>query len=324
MEKEFLYFDPQWIEEAVFAALRDGAEAAIFHNERNRLYEVSATEARERQFRELYYSWFRRLKLADVIEQALSEQPALFSRADSCIVQRAIAKQQEGAELFVRADPELSDREKRTVRLLLRTESITKRSELLNFLRHELYHVVDMLDPNFGYEPALPSVAGGPTHDALLRERYKAFWDTFIDGRMVRRGWLPESTRGERLCSFALVFPMFGEATKRIFELYFDKESHTHAEFVGFASNPRAVTGNAANSPQPGSRCPLCGFPTHAFEPKPELLPQEVVAQIRADFPRWQSLDGLCIQCADLYRAQQLSAAAASALPGAIRPASTV
>ncbi len=64
------------------------------------------------------------------------------------------------------------------------------------------------------------------------------------------------------------------------------------------------------------SRCPLCGFPSARFEPRPEDLPRAVRDAIRADFPGWIEADGLCPQCADLYRARPLSRGAADLLPG--------
>ena len=51
-------------------------------------------------------------------------------------------------------------------------------------------------------------------------------------------------------------------------------------------------------------------------EPEPARLPDEVRNAIRADFPSWEPCEGLCIQCADLYRARRLSVAAAMLLPG--------
>jgi hypothetical protein len=264
------------------------------------------------------------LKLGEPIEKALAEQPIVTSAISACVVARAAGQKHEGAELFVNPDGESSDREKKTVRLLLRTESLLKQSELLSFLRHEFYHIVDMLDPAFGYEPFLPPAEGGPTHDSLLRERYRTLWDTAIDGRMVQRGWLPESCRDQHLADFARPFPMLGEETERIFSVYFHKEPHTHAQFVAFAQSPWVAAAKEAISHQLGSRCPLCAFPTYAFAPELEKLSDKVIAEIQSDFPNWQIAQGLCVQCADLYCAHQLSASAAMALPGVISPASSV
>jgi len=310
-----LRYDPGLVEEAVFLAAEGHPEAKRFHRERDRIYGIKLPEERERAFNDLHRAWFLRLGLADQIEKAVSEQPLLSSGAKSCLVARAPGKHEEGAELFVNPEEKVSDKQRRTVSVFLRPEFLLDPSALLTFLRHELMHIADMLDPGFGYEPELPHAEGGPTHDRLLKERYRVLWDATIDGRMVRRGWAPESLRAERLREFCRTFLMFGQKSESLFSRFFDREPHTHAELVAFILDPRAVMATP-DVPHPGSRCPLCGFPTYAFEPEPERLPDELIIRITRDFPSWRPSHGLCAQCADLYRACQLSARAATHLPG--------
>lgn len=299
-------YDPHLIEEAVFLALQGQPQAGVFHRERNHLYEIIEVEERERAFQELHHAWFVRLGLDDRIDQAINEQPLLTSPIGSCVVARAPGKKEEGAELFVNPEAGLSEKERRTVRILIRPESFLAPLALLTFLRHELLHITDMLDPRFGYKPVLPVAEGGPSHDRLLQDRYRALWDATIDGRLVRRGWAPEAIRAGRLADFCCTFSMLGEETAQVFGRFFDQEPHTHAELVTFACDPRAAIGGLRAAPQPGSRCPLCHFPTYAFEPNPQGLPAEVVARISRDFPQWHPAQGLCLQCADLYRARAL------------------
>ena len=309
-----LRYDPGLVEEAVFLAAEGHPEAKRFHRERDRIYRINHPEERERAFNELHRRWFLRLGLADQIEKAVSEQPLLSSGVNSCLVARAPGKHEEGAELFVNPEEKLSEKERRTVSVFLRPEFLLDPSALRTFLRHELMHITDMLDPGFGYEPQLPPGEGGPTHDRLLKERYRVLWDATIDGRMVRRGWASDSLRAARLSEFCRTFPMFGQKSESLFSRFFDRDRHTHGELVAFILDPRALTG-VPGTPHPGSRCPLCGFPTYAFDPKPEDLPPEVISQIRRDFPGWHPSQGLCIQCADIYRAHALSASAALHLP---------
>jgi len=311
----FVRYDPGLFEEAVFLAVGRHAEAKRFHKERSPLYGITSAEEREHAFQNFHRAWFFRLGLSEQIEKALAEQPLLSSSVQSCLVARAPGKGEEGAELFVNSDQRLNEKERRTISIFLRPESFLDPLALLALLRHELLHIADMLDPSFGYEPVLPGAGAGPTHDRLQKERYRVLWDAIIDGRMVRRGWAPESLRAERLSEFGRVFPMFGEESKNLFSRFFDREAHTHAELVAFVLDPKSFD-EVLRSPQPGGRCPLCGFPTYVFEHKPEELPAEALAQITQDFPRWHPSDGLCIQCADLYRACQNSAKAARCLPG--------
>ncbi len=309
-------YEPRFIEEAVFFALRGHPEAGKFFAERNRLYEMVDPEEREHSFQDLHRAWFPRLGLANEIEKTLEEQPLFTSTLTTCLVACAPGNKQEGADLLVRNGEGLSEKKRCTLRLLIRPESLLDPLVLLTFLRHELFHIVDMLDPHFGYEPVLPAAEAGPTHDRMLQDRYRALWDTTIDGRMVRRGWAPESVRPERFYDFARAFPMFGEETAQMFSRFFDHESHTHDELVAIARDPREAIGGSWETSQPGSRCPLCNFPTHSFELEPERLSAETIAQISRDFPKWDPSQGLCLQCADLYRARPASAYAASGLPG--------
>lgn len=317
MSDETLRYDPRLIEEAVFLCLRGQPSAREFGSERCRIYEISQPEQRERSFQDLHRAWFLRLGLADPIEEALREQPLLLSKVKTCVVGRTTAKNLEGAELFVSPEAGLSDRERHNVRILLRPESLLDPAALLAFLRHELLHITDMLDPDFGYEPALPPAEGGPTHDRLVAERYRALWDTTIDGRMARRGWVPQSIRAERLKDFRRAFPMFEQEPARVFGHFFDREGCTHEDLVALACNPKTAAGALPANNHPGNRCPLCGFSTYSFEPEANLLPVDVLSQIADDFPEWQPSHGLCLQCADLYRARRLSTRAANLLPGA-------
>lgn len=299
-----LRYDLRLIEETVLLAVRGRPEARAFHAERDRFYVLVDPEDRNRAFQQHHAQWFNRFGLGDVIEQALSEQPEISERVRACVIGRATGRQDEGAELFVGpADEALEERERRSVALLLRPESLLEPDSLLLFLRHELFHIADMLNPAFAYEPAMPQAQGGPTYDRLLQDRYRTLWDATIDGRLVRRGWAPASRRDDRWREFARTFSMLQEETAKVFDYFFGGESHTHAELLSFAFNPTDGCSRKAPVLHPGSRCALCQFPTHAFERRPEDLPAEVIRQINRDFPEWRPAQGLCPQCADLYRA---------------------
>jgi hypothetical protein len=308
--ENFLRFDPGFVESAVFFAVHDRPEERIYQRERSRIYGIVDSEQREAAFHDFDARWFTRLSLPLPIEQAFAEAPTILASLGHCLIAGAPEKKLEGAELFVPPDTKL---EKPAACILLRPESLLDAERLLAFLRHELLHLSDMLDPGFAYEPALPAAEGGPTHDRLLKDRYRVLWDATIDGRMVRRGWLAAAARAERLEEFARAFPMLGAATNNLFESFFDGDGHTHGELVAFATHrPNGFE----DRPAPGSRCPLCGFPTYDFEAKAENLPENVIAAIAGDFPSWRPSRGLCAQCADLYRAREMSLRAARELPG--------
>jgi len=309
-------YDPKLIEEVVFHAERNNCIARELDERRSRIYEAAEPNERERLFHDLYGSWFARRGLGKVVDQALREQPMISAHVGSCYVVCATQTKEEGAELFVAPDRGLDENQRRTLRILIRPESLLKYWSAITFLRHELFHIADMLDPAFAYEPALPKTDGGPTYDTLITNRYRVLWDVTINGRMLRRGWISASIRDEQLRDLRYAFSMLEEKSGELFSRFFDGERPTHPELAAFALDPRAAIGCLHSASTPGTHCPLCRFPTHVFEPEPENLGSEVIAVINQDFPRWAPALGLCAQCADLYRANNLSSAAAKQLPG--------
>ncbi len=313
----------------MLVSLRGHPRERAFRRQRDRLYEVRDPEARETAFRELHATWFETLDLGRPIVQALEEQSSIAAATQGCRIAPARARQEEGTELFVRpATAGARGADRRWVVVRLRPEALSDQERLLQFLRHELLHIADMLDPRFGYEPHLPQSPAGPAHERLLRDRYRVLWDATLDGRLARLGRAPDSVRAERLRDFVRAFPMLGAGTEEAFARFFDGAGSTHADLVAFAINPGCLSsspgprpptrhspGGQAPSPHPGERCPLCRFPTHAFEPDPESLPDAVVSHIRKDFPAWEPAHGLCQQCADLYRSRSTPLSAPVAGP---------
>jgi hypothetical protein len=309
-----IHYDPRLVEEAVFHVQRDSFVRKELDEQRKRIYEVPDPDQRERQFLDLNRTWFNRLGLGNGVEGALSEQPLITAQVVNCFILCAIAVKEENAELFVAQDTE--NPPERTLRILLRPESLLNAVSLKTFLRHELFHIADMLDPAFGYEPTLPKAEGGPTYDTLITNRYRVLWDVTINGRMAHRGWCDGTVRAQHLEEFLCAFPMLDESSEEHFNRFFDATQPRHCELAAFAFDPRAAAGQLMNKAAPGTHCPLCRFPTHTFEPEPARLRAEVLDAIKEDFPNWRPSHGLCIQCADLYRARQLSTAAAKLLPG--------
>jgi len=292
-----LEYAPELLEAALLHALQGSPEASAFHQQRDPLYEIADPEAREASFRALHTAWFVRLRLGQVIEQALQEYPLIVQQVQGCKVLRARSARDEGAELFVAAA-------RRWVVLRLRPERLATPECLLTFLRHELLHIVDMLDPAFGYQPVLSPSADEPGHVHILRERYRVLWDTSIDGRLVRLGLAPPACRAHRFREFAQTFPMLGDRSAEAFARFFEGAAVTHAELVQGACAPDAMLGHLSGLPHRGERCPPCRFPTHAFEPEPIQLGSAVLQRIGVDFPSWEPGQGMCQQCAEMYRAR--------------------
>jgi hypothetical protein len=311
-------YDPKLVEDAVFYSQGASNIAPDLAAQRNRIYDVAKPEARDELFRALYRTWFHRLGLGEPIDKALREQPLITTQVDNCYVLCATHARQEGAELFVAADPVSHEIQQRNLRILIRPATLLRAEPVTEFLRHELFHIADMLDPAFAYEPTLPKADGGPTYDTLITSRYRVLWDVTIAGRMLRRGWCAAAVRAQERNSFVQAFAMLNDRCEDLFQRFFDAAEPRHAELAAFACAPRAAGNDLSNQGVAGTHCSLCRFPTHAFAADPAKLGAEVFAAISGDFPDWTPAKGLCAQCADLYRGRQISLDALRQLPGFI------
>ena len=312
-----LRYDPRLIEEAVFLALRDRPETREFQKQRERIYEVADPEERERVFGELNRSWFARLGLGKIVEQALHEQSQIASSVASCFVGCVAQAKEEGAELFVAPDEELEGTARRIVSIRLRPESLLQPESLLTFLRHELFHVADMLDPAFRLR----------TDSAKSRGRSDL---RHSDHQSLSRpvGCDDQWPHGAARLDFCIAFAMNNLLSLcALFRCWRGKVWSYSAAFL------TANTTHILNLPLSRSiqepllelfmEPPLLGhtarcadFQLMPLSPSRKISANEVIAAINRDFPQWAPALGLCAQCADLYRASQLSIAAAKELPG--------
>lgn len=302
MNSDFrIEFQPQLHEDAVLRAITRHPEEKLFWRERNRLYELGESEGREQAFQRLHEQWFQRLGLANPLRQVIDFWPILTEATSRCLLLKARSHKSLGAELYLAPAPsEAEMRARRTIVVQLTPELLARSDALLQFLRHEFLHLVDMLDPQFGYTPDFPKTEDGPAHDHFLQSRYRVLWDITIDGRLQRQAWLPPGTRAHHFALFKRAFP--GEETKlaETFAFFYDQDSHTHRELVEFAQHPENWLVTETEIPSKG-RCAICRFPTfHLIDPATGL-PVYVAAIIQANFPGWNLHQPICRQCADLY-----------------------
>src|SRR3989338_7912379 len=234
--------DPALAEEAVFLELKrreasgDHHEAQAFHAQRSSLYGVSgaadgrpATDEREARFQQLAVRYFHELGLAGLVTKRFEEFPLVAALVQVATVQRVWSRKEERVELYVRPVPpgRTSIEVSTTLLLGLQAARCLNRDELVAFLRHELMHICDMLDPAFAYEPHpefAPPPVGKPEADPigvgiacgnpppgggvggeceiendLIRERVRLLWNVWVAGRMRRNGWpLPEAEQSRR------------------------------------------------------------------------------------------------------------------------------
>ena len=220
-------YEPALVEAAALAAAGDNP---AFHDERDPIYGIADAEAREAAFVALHARWFQRLGLDRSLLDALGERPEVAAACGRCIVGRAGAVAAEAADLLV-ASPA-----RPTLLVRLTPARLGARDRALAFLRRELLHVADMLDPDFGYEPTLPPSDGPRPRVDRRIERYRVLWDVSVDGRLAAEGRAPTTVRSERLDEFGRAFPELREAAEPAFRRFFDAPRCTHAGLVAFAA----------------------------------------------------------------------------------------
>jgi hypothetical protein len=292
------------VEEAVLLAEGSAARelAGAFRQARDRAYDIADADRRESAFREVHWVWFQRFGLDGPFDLALGQKPGFSDRLSQCRVLRAVRPQEEGADLFDRAVPAGETGCCPLLVIRVRPALLLETQALSRFLRHELTHISDILDPAFDYRRTLPPSDDGPSADNVLRDRYRTIWDVTIDGRLARQGFADPEVRAVRAREFAAAFPMLGDDTARLFEEWFDCVEPTHERLVEFAGHPPAAGQNAHTG-----RCPLCRFPVASLDQRPERLSAEACQHIEREHPGWHIDQGLCPQCLDLYEAQYVS-----------------
>jgi hypothetical protein len=189
-------YEPRLAEAAVLHAVRHHPDERRFHAEREAAYAIADPEPREAAFDTLHGRWFARLGLDRPFRAALTEQPRVADGCGRWLVVSARGRRDEAGDLLVGAGA------RPTLVLRVTAETVADGAKLWPLLRRELLHVADMLDPAFGYEPALPAeVPRG--RERALRANYRVLWNAYVDGRLVRLGALPTTVLDDHRRTFA-------------------------------------------------------------------------------------------------------------------------
>ncbi len=304
----------QLVEEAVLRIIRGHPKEGLFRKERDRIYEFTDPEEREEAFQQLHERWFNHLNLGEPVQQVFKLWPILTASTHRCLFIKARSTREIGADLYLarvkRDQPELS-RTERTIVVQLTPELLCQSSQFLVFLQREMLHIVDMLDPYFGYESGFPKRSLGPYH-RVLQERYKILWDITVDGRLYKKGWLPSSVRETHKMLFSRTFPSLQGELENLFSYFFDQGPHTHQELLSFAQNPEKWLAGTTDigrgfksTPSSKGWCVLCQFPSFQLI-NPVDLSADLLVQIQQEHPTWNPQEPICWQCKDLYEARSL------------------
>ncbi len=288
-------FEARLVEDAVLAAegRMHPLQRLRFREARNRLYTRQGDdEEREAAFERFHREWFERLGLASPLFDTIGRYRHVHERLRHALVLRATRSAEEEADL---RDPQRPRGPATPVLMLrVRPETVADGPRFRAFLDHELCHVDDMLDPAFAYDRSA-DFGGSPAARRQMHERFRILWDLTIDGRLVREGRLPGEIEARRLEEFRRLFPELGPRVEEAFARWFRGRRPDQATLMEAAAGAAPLARSAV--------CPLCRFPYVRLEGG-ALLTHEALRAIRADFPEWTPDAGVCIQCADLYRAR--------------------
>ncbi len=230
-------------------------------------------------------------------------------RIKEVTIKRAINKVDEGSNVLnrVSGNPIIEMRV-----LASRFSNPEEAQELDAFLIHELMHAKDMVDPEFDYEDAF--IPGNPSVKNLITARFRLLWNMYVDSRLARMGVVsvqPKESRYREFDNFYRKIP--DKQRKGIFEGLWQTEKLTHEELLSMATDLDTLMSKYVDPGEmtdedkdyihlQGSPCPLCKFPTYNWVDDPESICDEMVIEaIQIDFPDWESRDGACDRCVEVY-----------------------
>lgn len=303
-----ILYDPYIVEEIVFFKLREIESSGNtelydqYHNLSNRVYELDDEDERSDGFVELNKEFFNTLGFSRAVRVVVDEFPELYEKIEEIHVRKPATIIEAGSDL-------VDKRRKAVIRLF--PEQFMDITHLKKFLRHELMHVVDMLDEKFGYKEG--KLAKLPVEETIVREKYKLFWDIFIDSRLERRGKETVQSKDERFGEFEKLYVRLpADGRKAVFEGLWKEEGLTHDKAVELAKDFTKLVAAYGGTLQeegiedakkvlvPGSPCPLCKFPTFNWIDT-SSLDEQIIRLIKADFSDWQVDDGICDRCTECY-----------------------
>ncbi|MEK6599610.1 MAG: hypothetical protein AABY52_04630, partial [Deltaproteobacteria bacterium] len=278
-------------------------------------YDVDDVIDREEEFDKLYEKFFLdNLGYGKVIKEVFDEFPFLNEKISDVYINMDLMREE--ANLMKKDPDEPGDLRK--IKFKMRPEIFGDKNEIRKAIRHELMHVKDMLDDDYGYDIRVPAGLN-TTEENFLRDRYKILWDIYIDSRLIKEGKETMETKEKRFAWFSGIYRKMPVEQKIVmFDNFWNKEKITHKEILDMATDMmKAVPllgGDASDvegdekekqSYWSGRPCPLCQFPTYKWADDIKLQDEnakKLQNAIKADFPKWTAEEGACERCAELYK----------------------
>lgn len=312
-----IHYDPLLTEAVVLqeiARRQDGGDPGPFreyHVAADRLYH-RRPDAREAAFQKLHAAFFVELGFAESLQTEFRAFPEIKAQVSDILVALAASSAEEGADLS-REQGDGGGHPLTRVGIRLQPDRLLDLATLQRYLRHELLHVVDLLNPDFGYERDMPLATSSPAVENIIRNRYRLLWCLGIDARLEATGREPLTDKQTHRLQFDAQYRKFAPAVRKaIFERLWRPEPLPHSALLQMAMGSDwllRLAGDAgakgSESPRrtllPGSPCPLCRFPSYHFVEDPSSLDCTLTAKIQQDFPSFTVDDGLCERCLEAY-----------------------
>ncbi len=312
-----IHYDPLLTEAVVLQEItrrQELGDPALF-----REYHVAADplyhrrpDARDAAFERLHDQFFIMLGFAESVQRPLRDFPRIGEQASELLVALTASSAEEGADLSL-GEANESGLLVRRVGIRLRADRFLDPAGLQRYLRHELLHVVDLLDPGFGYEGEIRLAVASPAEENIIRNRYRLLWCLSIDARLESAGGEPLADRDSHRRDFDAQYRKFSPTLREaIFVRLWRPEPLSHSLLLQMATGSQALLRLAGDggqtgsetprpAPLPGSPCPLCRFPSYHFVEDHTILDRALVTEIQQDFPHWRIDDGLCERCLEGY-----------------------
>ena len=278
-------WEPELLARVVADALDRAPRAAEqYRRAAEPLYALDAAQ-RASAFYRLDGEFAADLGIARVIEQAITR--ARFPGREISGLRLAPA---------ARSRDEMADLIGSRVEIRLRPTRFQNLDGLARLLDHELRHIADLLDPEFGYDGAREvGIESGP--EALVRDRYRALWCASIEARLNR-------TAAARLPELATLFGVERREFERV-DNFLRSCRPTHAQLRACAEQPQELAALIPGLRAPAvtaarTRCPLCRMPAFPSARQATDLPPWAVVAVRAQLESWSPEDGLCDRCREL------------------------
>ena len=304
--KSILEYSPTLIEEVVMRFISDREEEMEFRDKRNALYEMKDSEQRDSAFQNFHFSWFLKLELDAPLVESICSYPHIISKVDRVAIIQAPSKKNKGAELFRKNYKLYSKDEKNTsILITLTPEQFCKPDRLLDYLKHELQHIEDLLNPCFGYKLNSSNPNVSSLIDSLFLQRYSILWDLTVDGRLSNKNLPTSLSKDTHFEKFQQTFQLPPGESSRLFDYFFDNPNPKHEKLEDFAADPFDWLQDRKNAKDASKgNCSLCTFSSTDLTSDTELISEEIIELIQKENPDWKLSDPICGQCIDIYESR--------------------